>query len=75
MKIHFYDPYKRIVQDIEDDELDEKLREYLDDTQMQHLYQYAEREKTYVIEVGVQWAHMYVYFANKGIFELNINRY
>ena len=75
MKIHFYDPYKRICKDIEDDELDDALREYLDERQMQKLYEYAESEKTYVVEVGVQWTHLYVYFANKAIFELNISRW
>ncbi len=75
MEIEVYDPYKRIHKNIADSDLDDFLRDYLNEVQMQHLYKRAEEKKAYVTEVGIAWSNVYVHFSDISIIEFKIVRY
>ena len=75
MFIEVYDPYRRIHKNIADSDLDDFLRNYLNDIQMQHIYMRAEEKKAYVTEVGIAWMNVYVHFSDSSIVEFKIVRY
>lgn len=70
MKIFVWDLIDAFLNSIEDDEVDDFLRDNLNDAQMQELYDHAEKNKTYVKMIENGYSYISIIFADGSTIEM-----